>query len=212
MILYSYFRSSCSWRVRIALAVKRIDYEYHPVNLLKGDQLAEDYDKINPMKQVPSLQVNGKTLTQSISILEYLEETHPEPPLLPKEPIERAKVREICELIGSGIQPVQNLAVLKKVAALAGDEAKKQWGHDAIARGFRALEPLLADCAGSCSVGDSVTLADCCLVPQIFNANRFGVDMSQFPTISRVGAHLDTLEPFKAAHPTKQPDCPEELR
>jgi len=212
MILYSYFRSSCSWRVRLVLAMKEIKYEYRAVNLLKGDQLDDEYSEVNAMCQVPTLEVDGKPMTQSLAIMEYLEEVYPEPRLLPQDPVLRAKVRQICQLIGSGIQPVQNLAVLKKVAALAGDEAKTTWGHETIAAGFRALEAVLAQSAGSCCVGDDVTLADCCLVPQVFNANRFKVDMSEFPTISRVSEHLDNLEAFKAAHPTQQPDCPAQLR
>ncbi|XP_037083385.1 maleylacetoacetate isomerase-like isoform X2 [Pollicipes pollicipes] len=212
MILYSYFRSSCSWRVRLVLALKDIQYEYQPVNLLSGDQLADEYGSVNPMNQVPSLEVDGKVMTQSMSIMEFLEETYPKPSLLPDDPFQRAKVREICELIGSGIQPVQNLAVLKRVAALAGDEARRRWGREAIERGFGALEPILAASAGTCCVGDTATLADCCLVPQVFNASRFQVDMSQFPTISRVHGHLETLEPFQAAHFSRQPDCPPELR
>ncbi|XP_045132524.1 maleylacetoacetate isomerase-like isoform X3 [Portunus trituberculatus] len=165
-ILYSYFRSSCSWRVRIVLAHKKIDYEYQPIHLLKKEQVSDEYTKVNPMGQVPALIVEDKMLTQSISIMEYLEETYPQNPLLPKEPLLRAKVREICEVIGSGIQPLQNLAVLQKI----GDE-KMEWGHFYINKGFCALEQLLAGCAGKYSVGDQVTLADCCLVPQVYNAN-----------------------------------------
>ncbi|KAK8397951.1 hypothetical protein O3P69_003691 [Scylla paramamosain] len=179
-ILYSYFRSSCSWRVRIVLAHKSIDYEYRPIHLLKKEQ---------------------------ISIMEYLEETYPQNPLLPKEPLLRAKVREICEVIGSGIQPLQNLSVLQKI----GDE-KMEWGHYYINKGFFALEQLLAGCAGKYSVGDQVTLADCCLVPQVYNANRFKVDMSQFPIISRIHEALNSVEAFKAAQPSNQPDCPEDLK
>ncbi|XP_050718777.1 maleylacetoacetate isomerase-like isoform X2 [Eriocheir sinensis] len=206
-ILYSYFRSSCSWRVRIVLAHKNIDYEYRPIHLLNKEQVSDEYTKLNPLGQVPAMIVGDKTLTQSISIMEYLEEAYPQNPLLPKEPLLRAKVREICEVIGSGIQPLQNLSVLQKIG-----DGKMDWGHFYINKGFTALEQLLAGCAGKYSVGDQLTLADCCLVPQVYNANRFKVDMSQFPTISRIHEALASLESFKAAHPSTQPDCPEDLK
>ncbi|KAG7170260.1 probable maleylacetoacetate isomerase 2 isoform X2 [Homarus americanus] len=206
--LYSYFRSSCSWRVRIALAHKGVDYDYKPIHLLKKEQVSDEFMKLNPMGQIPALIINNQTLTQSMSILEYLEEAYPQKPLLPKDLFTRAKVREVCEVISSGIQPLQNLSVLQKV----GDEKKMEWGHFYINKGFVALEQLLAGCAGKYSVGDEVTLADCCLVPQVYNANRFKVEMAQFPTIVRVHDALSNLEAFKAAEPTNQPDCPEDLK
>ncbi|XP_063589424.1 probable maleylacetoacetate isomerase 2 isoform X2 [Penaeus indicus] len=206
-ILYSYFRSSCSWRVRIALAHKGVDYEYRAINLLKQEQVSDEYKKLNPLGQVPALIVNENTLTQSISILEYLEEAFPQKPLLPKDLLKRAKVREVCEIIGSGIQPLQNLAVLQKIG-----ETKMEWGHFYIQNGFVALEQVLANSAGKYCVGDEVTIADCCLVPQVYNANRFKVDMAAFPVISRVHDALMSLDAFKAAHPSQQPDCPEDLK
>ncbi|XP_042876336.1 probable maleylacetoacetate isomerase 2 isoform X2 [Penaeus japonicus] len=206
-ILYSYFRSSCSWRVRIALAHKGVDYEYRAINLLKQEQVSDEYKMLNPIGQVPALIVSGNTLTQSISILEYLEEAFPKKPLLPKDLFKRAKVREICEIIGSGIQPLQNLSVLQKIG-----ETKMEWGHFYIQKGFVALEQVLADSAGKYCVGDEVTIADCCLVPQVYNANRFKVDMAAFPVISRVHDALVSLDAFKAAHPSQQPDCPEDLK
>ncbi|XP_037781729.1 probable maleylacetoacetate isomerase 2 isoform X1 [Penaeus monodon] len=206
-ILYSYFRSSCSWRVRIALAHKGVDYEYRAINLLKQEQVSDEYKKLNPIGQVPALIVNENTLTQSISILEYLEEAFPQKPLLPKDLLKRAKVREVCEIIGSGIQPLQNLSVLQKIG-----ETKMEWGHFYIQKGFVALEQVLANSAGKYCVGDEVTIADCCLVPQVYNANRFKVDMAAFPVISRVHDALMSLDAFKAAHPSQQPDCPEDLK
>lgn len=206
-ILYSYFRSSCSWRVRIALAHKGVDYEYRAINLLKQEQVSDEYKKLNPLGQVPALIVNENTLTQSISILEYLEEAFPQKPLLPKDLFKRAKVREVCEIIGSGIQPLQNLSVLQKIG-----ETKMEWGHFYIQKGFVALEQVLANSAGKYCVGDEVTIADCCLVPQVYNANRFKVDMAAFPVISRVHDALMSLDAFKAAHPSQQPDCPEDLK
>ncbi|ROT67146.1 hypothetical protein C7M84_014790 [Penaeus vannamei] len=206
-ILYSYFRSSCSWRVRIALAHKGVDYEYRAINLLKQEQVSDEYKKLNPIGQVPALIVDENTLTQSISILEYLEEAFPQKPLLPKDLFKRAKVREVCEIIGSGIQPLQNLSVLQKIG-----ETKMEWGHFYIQKGFVALEQVLANSAGKYCVGDEVTIADCCLVPQVYNANRFKVDMAAFPVISRVHDALMSLDAFKAAHPSQQPDCPEDLK
>lgn len=206
-VLYSYFRSSCSWRVRIVLAHKGIEYDTKPIHLLNQEQVSDEYKQLNPMGQVPALVVNDRTLTQSLSIMEYLEEAYPQKPLLPKDLLLRAKVREVCEIIGSGIQPLQNLSVLQKVG-----EGKMEWGHFYINKGFVALEQVLGKCAGKYSVGDEISFADCCLVPQVFNANRFKVDMAAFPTISHVHDALSSLETFKAAHPTNQPDCPDDLK
>ncbi|XP_077995663.1 maleylacetoacetate isomerase-like isoform X2 [Glandiceps talaboti] len=207
-VLYSYFRSSCSWRVRTALALKGIEYETKGVNLLKSEQLSDNYSGANPMQQVPTLDIDGHKLTQSLAILEYLEETRPDPPLLPKDPAERAVTRQISETIASGIQPIQNLAVLKYV----GDEKKAEWGRYWIDRGFQGLEKMLVNTAGKYCVGDQVTMADLCLVPQIYNANRFKVDMSQFPTISRINDALSQLDAFKTSHPSNQPDCPDDVK
>ncbi|KAK7074268.1 Glutathione S-transferase zeta-1 [Halocaridina rubra] len=207
-ILYSYFRSSCTWRVRIVLAHKGIDYENNPVNLLKQEQVGDEFKKVNPMGQIPSLVIGNQTLSQSMSIMEYLEEVYPDKPMLPKDPLSRAKVREICEIIASGIQPLQNLSVLKKI----GDEKKMEWAQFHINKGFIALEETLSKSAGKYCVGDEVSLADCCLVPQVYNANRFQVDLVPFPTIVRINESLSSLEAFKAAHPSNQPDCPEDLK
>ncbi|KAB7499976.1 Maleylacetoacetate isomerase [Armadillidium nasatum] len=185
-ILYSYFRSSCAWRVRIALALKSIDYEYKSVNLLKQNQLDEEYRNLNPMGQVPAF---------IISIIEFIEENWPE-------------VREVSEIIASGIQPIQNLSILKKI----GDERKMKWAHDVIQYGFVALEKILSNCSGKYCVGNEVTMADCCLVPQVYNARRFNVDMTEFPIIQKINDNLMELDAFKMAHPSKQPDCPPELR
>ncbi|KAK3094067.1 hypothetical protein FSP39_023719 [Pinctada imbricata] len=210
LILYSYFRSSCTWRVRIVMNLKGLDYEYSAVNLIKdgGQQRTDDYSAVNPMQQVPALMVNGEVLTQSVAIMEYLEEKYPENPILPKDLISRAKVRQIAETIAGGIQPLQNLVVLQKI----GDENKAEWAKFWIDKGFVALESMLEKTAGKYCYGDSVTMADVCLVPQVGNANRFNVDMSKFPIISRVNEELEKLEAFQKAHPFVQPDCPENLR
>ncbi|KAJ8309087.1 hypothetical protein KUTeg_013961 [Tegillarca granosa] len=167
-----------------------------------------DYTAVNPLQQVPSIEVNGQTLTQSVAIIEFLEETYPSPALLPKDVFKRAKVREICEVIGSGIQPLQNLAVLKKI----GDEKKTEWAQFWIEKGFVALEKMLQKTAGKYSVGDEITMADLFLVPQVGNAKRFSVPMETFPTIARINEECSKLDAFKAASPFVQPDCPEDLR
>ncbi|XP_066280112.1 uncharacterized protein [Branchiostoma lanceolatum] len=209
-LLYSYFRSSCAWRVRIALNLKGIEYDQAAVHLMKdgGQQNSEEYKQKNPMAQVPTLMIDGNKLTQSMAIMEYLEETRPDPPLLPKDPAARAKVRMIAETVNAGIQPIQNLSVLQKV----GDERKMEWGHYWIDRGFTALETALSETAGKYCVGDQVTMADLCLVPQLYNATRFKVDLSKFPTITRVCGNLAELEAFKAADYSRQPDTPEEFK
>lgn len=212
-VLYSYFRSSASWRLRIALAHKGIDYDYKPVHLVKGQQKGDEYKSLNPMGQVPTLQIDGLTLTQSLPIIEYLDETRPENRLLPQEPADRVMVRRLAEIINSGIQPVQNFSVLVKLAEMTGNDGDKAvWGKEWITRGFDALEPEIAKTAGQYSFGDAVTMADLALVPQVYNANRFKVDMTKYPTITRVHANLVELEAFKKADPTAQPDCPAELK
>ncbi|XP_065191314.1 probable maleylacetoacetate isomerase 2 [Sycon ciliatum] len=209
-VLWSYFRSSCSWRVRIALALKGIEYDQKHVNLIRdgGEQHKDDYVKLNPQQQVPSIEIDGVTLSQSIAILEYLEETRPQVPILPKGAVERARVRHVVECINSGIQPIQNLSILQYV----GSEKKAEWGKHWITVGFVALEALLQRYSGKYSVGDEITVADLCLVPQVYNANRFKVDMEAFPAIQRVHSALECQDAFVAAHPKNQPDCPEDLR
>lgn len=215
-VLYSYWRSSCSYRVRIVLNLKGIPYKYHAVHLLKdgGQQLTEEYAALNPMREVPTLLIDGATLTQSMAICEYLEETRPSPALLPVDaPVRRAAVRSLCAAIACDIQPVGNLRILKHVAQIAEGskeekEAKKlEWAKLYIAKGFEGVEALLRQWAGSCCVGDEPTLADAFLVPQVYNAIRFNVDMTAYPTISRVHAHVSELPAFKAAHPSAQPDA-----
>lgn len=208
-ILYSYFRSSCSWRVRIALAMKGVEYEYKAINLLKSEQSSDEYKLENPQGSVPTLVINDHNMSQSISIIEYLDEVYPDCPLLPRDcPIKRADVRRLTMLIAADIQPVQNLRVLKRV----GPEQKMEWGHWVIENGFKALERSLKTTHGKYCYGDEVTMADLCLVPQVYNANRFKVDMTQFPIISKVHDELVKLPAFQAAHPSNQPDCPEDLK
>jgi len=213
VVLHSYFRSSASWRVRIALAYKGIQYETKPVHLVKAEQKGAEYKEHNPMCQVPTLHIDGLRLTQSLPIIEYLDETRQGYKLLPEDPAQRFQVRRLAEIINSGIQPVQNLSVLQRLAEVTGDaDTKAAWGREWITRGFDALEFEMSSTAGVYSVGDSVSMADLALVPQVYNANRFKVDMAKYPTISRVNEACIKLPEFKAADPTAQPDCPDELK
>ncbi|XP_077476993.1 maleylacetoacetate isomerase isoform X2 [Stigmatopora argus] len=208
-VLHGYYRSSCSWRVRIAFALKGIEYDQVPVNLIKdgGQQLTKEYNTLNPMRQVPAVEIDGIILSQSLAVIQYIDETRPEPRLLPLDPKKRAQVRMISDVIASGIQPVQNLHVLQKVGA-----EKVQWAQYFINRGFEGLEPLLKQTSGKYCVGDEISMADICLVPQVYNAERFKVDMSLYPTIQRLNQTLVEMEAFQESHPSCQPDTPDELR
>ncbi|XP_068563074.1 maleylacetoacetate isomerase isoform X2 [Cebidichthys violaceus] len=208
-VLHGYFRSSCSWRVRIAFALKGIEYDQVPVNLIKdgGQQLTEQYKKLNPMLQVPAVEIDGITLSQSLAVIQYVDETRPGPRLLPADPKKRAQVRMISDVIASGIQPLQNLYVIQKIGA-----EKMQWAQHFIDRGFQALEPILKQTAGKYCVGDEISMADVCLVPQVYNAERFKVDVGQYPTIHRLNQTLVEIEAFKATDPSCQPDTPADLR
>ncbi|CAG8518657.1 21911_t:CDS:2 [Gigaspora margarita] len=206
-ILYTYYRSSCAFRVRTCLNWKGIDCEYSFVSLLKGEQKEEKYVEVNPYKVVPALKIDGIVLTQSVAIMEYLEETRPEKPLLPKDPHKRALVRSLVQAIAGDIQPVQNLRVLLHIESLGGD--KKEWAKHTINVGFEGVEKQLSKSSGKFCVGDEVTLADSVQLIDIFIL-RFGVDLSKFPLIQRIANDLSELEAFKKAHPHNQPDCPSE--
>ena len=212
MKLYSYWRSSCSWRVRIGLHWKGQTFEYVPVHLLRdgGQQKTAGYTALNPMQSVPLLEVEDggtvRRLAQSMAILEYLEERWPEPPLLPRDRFARDQVRQAAEIVNSGIQPYQNSGVQKRVKhELHGDE--KAWTRSFIAHGFTALEALLRGTAGKYAVGDQVTLADVYLVPQLFGARRVELDLAPFPTLTRVESACNALPAFQSAHPDRQPDA-----
>lgn len=212
MRLFGYWRSSSAWRVRIALHHKGVAFDNVPVHLVRegGEQHADDHRARNPMRQVPVLQIedDGEPvyLSQSLAILLWLEATHPEPALLPADPVAKARAWQLAELINSGIQPLQNLKVLLALEAHGVD--KVAWARDQIASGFDALEATAEQLAGTFLVGDEVTVADCCLVPQLYNARRFGVDLAPYPTLTRVEAACAALPSFQAAHPDAQPDAP----
>lgn len=214
MKLYSYFRSTSAWRVRTVLAFKGVEYEYVAVNLAPEslEQDVESYGSVNPMRQVPTLEWSegGEIvrLTQSVAIVEYLEEAHPNPPLLPADPLRRAYVRRAVEIVNSGIQPLQNSKTVADVKRLGGDGAVQEWMKSAMTRGFRALESHARASGGKYSVGDQPTLADVYLVPQLYNARRFGVDITPFPTLTEIDERLSALPAFAAARPDVQPDAP----
>ncbi|KAJ1978332.1 Glutathione S-transferase zeta-1 [Dimargaris xerosporica] len=209
-LLHHYYRSSSSGRVRIALNWKGLDYDTHHILLLKGEQHAPDYLAKNPSGLVPTLEIDGHVIPQSMAILEYLEDAHPATrTLLPGDTAQRAMARAIAQVIASDIQPTQNMTVTKHLPAVIDSKA---WNHRVIDQGFEKLEKMLQLSAGKYCVGDQVSIADVCLVPQVWNAIRFNVDMPKFPLIKRISEQLETLEPFQKAHWKNQPECPAELR
>jgi maleylpyruvate isomerase len=211
--LYNYFRSSASFRVRIALNFKGLTYDYVPVHLLKdgGEQLAPSFRTLNPDSLVPVLDDDGAVLTQSLAIIEYLEETRPQPPLLPRDAHERAYVRSIALAIACDIHPLNNLRVLRYlVRTLAvGDEQKNAWYRHWVEHGLAALEArLIAEArSGRYTLSDTVTLADVVIVPQIFNAQRMDCNLNSIPTIMRIFDNCMQLPAFMEAHPSSQPDA-----
>ncbi len=213
MKLYTYFRSSAAWRVRIALNLKGIVAEQLPVHLLRngGEQKQAAYLALNPQGLVPALDDDGHLLTQSLAIIEYLDETHPEPPLLPRDALGRARVRAIAQSIACEIHPLNNLRVLGYLSGTLGisDEQKSAWYRHWVSNGFAALEQQLShdNASGRFCHGDTPTLADCCLVPQLFNARRFDVALSPYPTLLRIEAECAALEAFAAATPARQADA-----
>ncbi|MDE2229291.1 MAG: maleylacetoacetate isomerase [Alphaproteobacteria bacterium] len=210
MKLYGYFRSSAAFRVRIALNLKGLAYEQRFIHLRKNEQRAPEYLAKNPQGLVPLLENNGARLVQSLAIIEYLDEAHPSPKLLPEGPEDRARVRALAQIIAADIHPLDNLRVLRYLAKPFGhdDKAIEQWFNHWIRLGFEALEPMLHDeRTGEFCHGDAPGLADICLVPQVFNAKRYpSFDMTPFPTIARVFGNCMTLDAFMHAAPNQQPD------
>ena len=213
MKLYTYFRSSAAYRVRIALNLKGLAYDAAPVHLLRngGEQLSDEYRALNPSALLPTLEDDGAILGQSLAIMEYLEETHPQTPLLPPDPQGRARVRALALTVAADTHPLGNLRVLKYLKGEMGlsEEVKLEWQQHWLRVGMATLEAQLAGDAstGRFCHGDLPTLADCCLVPQVFAAQRFHVDTAPYPTIMRIHDACAALPAFQQAHPSQQPDA-----
>ncbi|CAN5744848.1 maleylacetoacetate isomerase [soil metagenome] len=212
MKLIGYFRSSAAFRVRIGLNLKGIEVEHAARHLRKGEQSAAEYAAINPQKLVPALVLDsGEVLTQSLAILEYLEEVQPEPPLLPQGAVDRARVRALALICTADIHPIQNMRVMGYLRDKFGqtEESAFSWSRHWIETGFDAYEATIAREAktGTFSHGEQPTLADLCLAPQVFNAARFKVDMARYPTIQRIYTACMKLPAFDAAQPSRQPDA-----
>jgi len=211
MKLYSYFRSSAAYRVRIALNLKGLGYDYLPINLLDREQKSAQYMQDNPQGLVPALATNdGDIIGQSIAIMEWLEDTHPQPALLPTDALQRARVRSLVNNIACDVHPILNIAVTNylKDELAANDKQVFEWYRTWIDRGFHAVEKTLATYSGDFCFGDSPSLADCVLIPQVYNADRFEIPMDAYPTIRRVTEYCKELDPFLTAHPSRQPDAP----
>jgi maleylacetoacetate isomerase len=211
MKLHGYFRSSAAFRVRIALNLKTLDYDQASIHLRRGDQRAPDYLKLNPQALVPALVEGDLVLTQSLATIEYLDETHPNPPLLPATPEGRARVRALAQIVACEIHPLGNLRVLQYLSKeLKQDEPTVQrWFNHWIALGFGAFESLLAGHpeTGRFCHGDRPTVADICLVPQVFNAKRYDLDLKPYPTLMRIFEACMAVPAFDRAQPDKQPDA-----
>jgi maleylpyruvate isomerase len=209
LVLHNYWRSSASYRVRIALGLKQLAYDYVTVNIIVSEQHGDAYRAMNPMAQVPTLEVveDGRSVrvTQSLPIIEYLDDRWPDIPLLPREPYLRARCRALAEIVNSGIQPLQNLSVTKKIVELGGDDAA--WTRGWIERGLAAYAAAAADVAGVFSVGDQPTIADCCVIPQLYSARRFGASLVGLDRLLAIEAACDAMPAFTAAHPDRQPDA-----
>ncbi|KAG6060370.1 hypothetical protein E4U17_004549 [Claviceps sp. LM77 group G4] len=227
-ILYAYFRSSCSARLRIILHLKNIPFQHIPINILQDQQLSDQHRALNPSASVPLLvcpqepehaseqgqkdNAPGFRIGQSVAAMEYLEEVHPDIPALPpsSDPRRRALVRVLCAIIASDIQPVTNLRITRRVRALGG--VPEDWNKALMEDGLRAYEEVAKGTAGRYSVGDSLTMADACLMPAVWNAQRYGVAVDRFPTVARVAGNLGEHPAVRKAEYCRQEDCPEELR
>ncbi|WP_194755738.1 maleylacetoacetate isomerase [Aliidiomarina indica] len=212
MKLYGYWRSSASYRVRIALNLKQIPYLTVPVHLLKdgGEQKSAAYQQLNPARLVPTLVTpEGEHLNQSLAIIEYLEALCPEPRLIPADPLMAARVRTLALDMSADLQPITNLRILQFLTGelKQTDDVKLNWIHHWVGQAFTAFEQRLVDTAGRYCVGDEVTLADICLIPQVYNAERFGIDMAKYPRIQQIAAALNELPAFIAARPEAQVDA-----
>jgi maleylacetoacetate isomerase/maleylpyruvate isomerase len=214
LVLYNYFRSSTSFRVRAALYLKGLDFEYRPVNLLKGEQHLPEYRSINPMGGVPALVHREKVISDSTAILEYLNEVFPEPSLFPDDPYLRARVREVCEIVNSSMHPYGNLKVLQHLTATHAytQEQKDQWVQKWTTQGLEALETILSNFAGNYCFGNRVTMADLYVFPQLITCQRFNVDLSKYSLLMKIFKNCEVHPDFIKAHLSNQIDTPEELR
>lgn len=208
-VLHSHWRATAPYRVRIALNLKGLAYDYAPVNLVAGDQRGEAYRKLNPQGLTPALEIGeGRVLTQSLAIIEWLEETHPVPPLLPASAADRAVVRAMAGIVACDMHPLNNLRVQQQLTALGVDEAgRAAWTRRWIEDGFAALEPLVAAHTAGFAFGAEPTLADCLLAPQAYSAERYAVSLDPYPAIAAVVARCARHSAFQAAHPDRQPDA-----
>lgn len=205
MKLYSFWRSSASYRVRIALNLKGVEYQSRPVNLLEDAQKSEDYRALNPQGFVPMIEIDGLKLTQSIAIITYLDQRFPVPPLLSQNIAEQAHVRALALTVACDIHPLNNLRVLKYLSSLGIEQEQRDgWYRHWVAEGLTALEALAAPRAGTFLFGEAPTLADVCLVPQLYNARRYDVSLHAYPTLVRADENATKLEAFAAAHPDRQ--------
>ena len=211
LTLHSMWRATAPYRVRIGLALKGLDYAYVGHDLVGGEARRAPYTDLNRQGLVPALETPDGVLTQSLAILEWLEETHPDPPLLPKTPRERALVRAMAEIVACDIHPLNNLRVLQALGELGhpmGGDDQTAWAQRWINAGLGALEPMVAAHGRSFALGDTPTLADCCLIPQIWACSRFRVDLTPYPALRAVYASAEAHSAFQAAHPERQPDAP----
>lgn len=210
MKLYNYWRSSSSWRVRIALAYKDLSYTYVPVNLLISEHESEEFLAVNALGQVPVLEWEEggalRRLSQSLAIIEWLDECHPTPSLLPGDAYTRAQARMVAEMVNAGIQPLQNLQVAQYVERRF-EEDRAKWNAHWIEEGLVALETAVHKTAGEFTVGNTVSIADCCVIPQLYTARRNGVDLLAYRTLARIESACQQLPAFQAAHPDRQPDA-----
>ena len=215
LTLHSMWRATAPYRVRIGLNLKGLAYDYVGVDLVGGEARREPYLGVNRQGLLPALETDDGVLTQSLAILEWLEETRPEPPLLPKTPADRATVRAMAEIVACDIHPLNNLRVLQALNRLGhgfGSQEQTAWIHGWIGAGFDALEPMIARRGAGFAFGNAPGLADCCLIPQIYSAERYGLDLAPYPAIRAVAARAADHPAFAAAHPDRQPDAPVQPR